>query len=1214
MLLVSYGLTAAEQTGVWSPIGPKTATIFSMARDTYNPGNLLAGTYFGGIYRSTDWGFSWKHIESDFSAQTVLSISFDPSIRDVGYAGTFQNGIYKTTDGGLIWKAVGSGLAGSTIQSIGVDPHNSNRILIATESALMLSLDAGTTWNPYPVNGVNHVRVISFDPLRSGVIYLGTIGSGLYCSEDDGITWSSFNNNFNGQNVITLEFGPKPKSHLYTVTDNGLYKLPRDSNSWQDITYNLPRYTLQHLLPHPAKDGFLLAATEDGVYGIGNDAVDSNWTKWNDYPTRIINADPWGNVYHLALLQGGLKETTNFGTNWFDADNGMQNAFIGALATIPNSNSSTIYAGSDLGIWKFDWGQVGWQLPQRLQEGVFDLQPVPLNSSRLLAGTERSGILKTINGGDNWSPSAKGILPSNIYSLSRSSADSSFVIAGTSSGPYISLNGGDTWMHVNNTMELPVALAVSTDPVRSAIAWVGGIQGKVYRTIDQGKTFFRADTGLPNETILSLVTARWEKTYAITSSGALYATPDDNNWYLWNNGVKEPALSLAYDPQSSWVLYLGTSGGGVYKSSASGLDWQASNTGLTVPYVFSIAVNPSAPKTVYAGTVGQVFKSTDAALSWVSKSAGLPSAGIIGGLVLSPADPNTVYASVRDYGVYRSTDQGETWIQIATSLDSQGNLPIALLSSDSKRVLLGTARHGVYASSDAGVSWSETSIGMTQFVRSLAIDPRDANKAYAATLKSGLFKTVDGGANWDYTGLDGRYLFKILIDPSNSDILYAATHLGVAQSTDGGISWSDLHQPAAFVFDLVSCSQNPSIVYASSSGIVTKSVDAGKHWQETGKGLPEANILAVAVDNSDSFVYAAAERVGIYRSEDSGNSWKKISEGAINGEQVIKLMLSRQSGIFYAGTNGGGVYASLDKGRNWFQMNTGLAGKIVSSIIESRTTSWLLFAATADAGIFRSTDAGLNWQPLNDGLNSLRVNQLGSTANGKLFAATESGVFSIMESSSSWINAGLTSTAVSTLTVDSANNNHVIVGTRNNEVFNSSDGGTSWSIASLSYPQATTSAFAVTSGAILASTLSNGIMISTDGGQSWTGGTKPEMTRPVITALALDQHNPGRLYATAAGLGVIRTDNSGLDWAILNNGISLKKMLALLVHPTQPGLIFVGTTGAGVFQSKDSGLTWEAINSGLFNRNITSLVVDSVNPRILFAGTEGGGVFSYLRP
>src|SRR5688500_6794893 len=100
-LFVSLGAgSAVAQTpdNTWTPAGPRFSTILAIERDPSNPAILLAGAYFGGLYRSTDYGFSWTHISTEFSSRTIFSISYVSS--STVYVGTFNDGVYRSDDVG----------------------------------------------------------------------------------------------------------------------------------------------------------------------------------------------------------------------------------------------------------------------------------------------------------------------------------------------------------------------------------------------------------------------------------------------------------------------------------------------------------------------------------------------------------------------------------------------------------------------------------------------------------------------------------------------------------------------------------------------------------------------------------------------------------------------------------------------------------------------------------------------------------------------------------------------------------------------------------------------------------------------------------------------------------------------------------------------------------------------------------------------------------
>src|SRR5207245_5106647 len=135
--------------------------------------------------------------------------------------------------------------------------------------------------------------------------------------------------------------------------------------------------------------------------------------------------------------------------------------------------------------------------------------------------------------------------------------------------------------------------------------------GQVLRSGDGGWSYSQASNGLPAEDIVALTIAPWEKVYAITASGGLFASSDNGqNWFAAKTGVDSPALALAADPTRPWVLYLGSRGGGVYKSDSGSLTWSQKSNGLGSPYVLSVAVDPSTPTAASACSLNGLYHSS----------------------------------------------------------------------------------------------------------------------------------------------------------------------------------------------------------------------------------------------------------------------------------------------------------------------------------------------------------------------------------------------------------------------------------------------------------------------------------------------------------------------------------------------------------------------------------------------------------------------------
>jgi len=253
-------------------------------------------------------------------------------------------------------------------------------------------------------------------------------------------------------------------------------------------------------------------------------------------------------------------------------------------------------------------------------------------------------------------------------------------------------------------------------------------------------------------------------------------------------------LALAIDPSTPTTLYAGTSGTGVYKSTDGAGSWQAVNAGLTNDVVRALAIDPNTRSTLYAGTQTKgVFKSTNGAGSWQQFSAGLTFAAV-NALAIDPVTPTTLYAGTAD-GAFKSTDGASGWH--AAGLGSGFVNAIAIAPSTPSTLYAGGGGQSVFKSTDGAGSWQPVNAGLpNSLVVLLAIDPTTPNTLYIGTGPYGVFKSTDGAASWQATALTNPVpggdvrgsIGALAIDPSRPSTLYAATVGGVLKSTDGAAS------------------------------------------------------------------------------------------------------------------------------------------------------------------------------------------------------------------------------------------------------------------------------------------------------------------------------------------------------------------------------------------------------------------------------------------
>ena len=272
--------------------------------------------------------------------------------------------------------------------------------------------------------------------------------------------------------------------------------------------------------------------------------------------------------------------------------------------------------------------------------------------------------------------------------------------------------------------------------------------------------------------------------------------------------------------------------------------------------ILAVAVDPSAPATVYAGGSGiGVFKSTNAGASW--GNFGLGSSSILS-LAVAATTPSTVYAGTNAGGVFTNSTTGISWVSSGLAYNSVQAL--AAVPTAPLTVFAGTNVNGVMESTDGGNTWVKSGLG-TSSVLALAIDPTVAGAVYAAT-GGGVFKSSDGGATWASAnvGLAGVTVRALAADGANQGTLYAGTGAGVFKTTNGGAGWapvnSGLTNLAVNAIGITASAQ-PEVYAGTAGGGVFLTTNGGGTWAPLASGLTSLAVNAVAtVRTTPATVYA----------------------------------------------------------------------------------------------------------------------------------------------------------------------------------------------------------------------------------------------------------------------------------------------------------------------------------------------------------------------
>ena len=322
--------------------------------------------------------------------------------------------------------------------------------------------------------------------------------------------------------------------------------------------------------------------------------------------------------------------------------------------------------------------------------------------------------------------------------------------------------------------------------------------------------------------------------------------------------------------------------------------------------VLAIAVARSRPATVYASTIGlAMYKSCDSGQNWISVSAGLPKSDVLT-LAIDPSNPDVVYAGT-GAGIAKSVDGGGSWNAANTD---PAVAPVRALTIDPQNpatIYAGTAGHGLYKSLDGGLRWTLYDFGTPAgaVFQSIAVEPVNSSVVYAGTDGSNqtngrgrIFKTIDGGGHWEdsWTNVPANVIpqtiYSLIVDPRNVATIYAGTinperqgstsdQAGVFKSTDGGRTWSGLPgiwgPSHRYIRSLVIDPMNTSNIYATSSyGDFWKSTDAGASGKAS--RLPSLGSYVLAIDPLHPSTLYAGESAGngIFKSTDGGATWKVL--------------------------------------------------------------------------------------------------------------------------------------------------------------------------------------------------------------------------------------------------------------------------------------------------------------------------------------------------
>lgn len=558
---------------------------------------------------------------------------------------------------------------------------------------------------------------------------------------------------------------------------------------------------------------------------------------------------------------------------------------------------------------------------------------------------------------------------------------------------------------------------------------------------------------------------------------------------------------------------------------------------------------------------------------------------------------------VKKHGKDQPDNNSADW-----ALQGPGNVAgrvnaIAIKPGSDSTLLAGFSGGGIFKSTDAGNNWKpvfdnelELSIG------DITYDPNNPNIVYAGTGDpnmpaitfngNGLYKSTDGGETWQYLGLGQEGIIsKILVDPSNSSILYAGIMgnpyvrdeaRGVYKSTDGGVTWQKVLfvSNQAGTSDLVMDPVNPKILYAS-------------FWDRIR-------------NNQESLIYGPHARV--YKTTDGGATWNQLGGGLPTGVMGrTGLAISQQNpNKLYAVyidslSTPGGLYKSTDGGATWTSMNIVALedacadfgwyfGKIRVNPVNDEEVYFLAII------LYRKAAGSTQWQP---GANShADVHDLQFGANGLRYLGCDGGVYRNKPGQMQWIKSNNLPT---TQFYHTSYNPHTpdvyYAGAQDNGIRKGN--GTLYNGWESVFPaDGFRCAFHPADPNLFWVETQNGEIHKTiDGGNNWSFGEPCLGTTDRCNwdlPYLMSPHNPDRLYA---GTYRMYFSESGSGWGPISGDLTDGVIFAPRFHniscldesPVLAEKLIAGTSDGNVWRAEPKG-NWVNITAGLPERYVTAVI------------------------
>jgi photosystem II stability/assembly factor-like uncharacterized protein len=638
---------------------------------------------------------------------------------------------------------------------------------------------------------------------------------------------------------------------------------------------------------------------------------------WSGRVTEVVPASD-DDVF-IGTSGGGVWKTGNLGASWTPLFDDQLSLSIGTLAVDPNI-PNTLFAGTGeanfsehsyygAGIYKSTDDGVTWRRVDRIVGGgtfddchIGDIVVTPGDSSRVLVA-----IL-----GDDGRPG-------------RTECD-------PRSGIYLSTDGGEQWTLVRSGTVNDLAVVPNSPSV-----WYAGVAADgIYKSTDGGAQWQALIVGEETEPVgrIELAVSRDGSRIVaaveedcdrpqdcdagslhnlITSTNAGQDwTPVDAPSDLCDDDQCFHALAVAIDPRDPTTFYLG--GVNLFRYQFSDAEtFQKIGAGRAGIHIDITSLGFDRANRLWIGNDGGVYRSSDGGETFLNVSADLSISQFYPGIAATRSG-GTLLGGLQDNGTVRTTGDLE-WTEVMV-----GDGGYSVIHPTNPNLFIATTPFAeLWRTTDGGKNFRFFDLGtqfdLAEFIAPVVMDPVHPKRMFAGTIH--LWKSIDAGENWQAEFNDPWTEALSAIGPSSRDpdVTYVGSGTGELYLTsNGGNNWTNVGAgvPDRFVTDLAVSPTMPRVAYLSLSGFGTghvfRTTNRGGEWTDVSGDLPNSPVNSIAVDwRFDPDRLYAATDVGVFTSGDGGSTWQGYGTKLPNAV-VMDVLLQPNLGTVVAATYGRGAF------------------------------------------------------------------------------------------------------------------------------------------------------------------------------------------------------------------------------------------------------------------------------------------------------------------